>query len=192
MNPSKKLSEIFQSEKQEDWNTALSQYEALYEEDPSEDVSIHFAFLCWYLLWQWDEIQFPGETIPPYERMTLEVRNGISKSALFSHLDTTAKQLLSCPETPAADLLVLLHMEKIYPYFFSQELSDRLSAQPFLAAVQDRISGNPGFHAIFTYWQDGSSAHITSEEKAAACRLFPDGSLMHTYFTWLFDLVPSD
>ena len=186
MDAAKKLSEVYISEQNEDWKKAISQYEALYREEPSGDIAIHFAFLCWYLLWQWDQISFPGETISPYERMSAEVRNGISQSSLASHLDAAAKQLLSCTRTPVQYLIVLVHMKKIYPYFFRDETFSELAAQQLLNSIREEAADDPGVNAIRTYLQDDSMAKITPEEKEAACGLFPNGSLMQTYFTWLF------
>ena len=57
------LSDIFESEHEENWRIVFIQYTELYRQSPSIDVAMHFAFFCWYLLWQWDEISFPGETL---------------------------------------------------------------------------------------------------------------------------------
>lgn len=186
VNMSKQLSDIFLSEQNENWEMAISQYEALYRENHSCDVSMHFAFLCWYLLWQWDQISFHGETISPYERMSVDMRNGISKSSLLSHLDAATKQLLSCTETPEKYFVVLLHMKKTYPYFFSDETFVETEAQQLMASIQKSSSVDTGINAICTYLRDSSMEHITSQEKESACNLFPNGSLLQEYFTWLF------
>ena len=57
------ISYIFESEHEENWRIVFVQYTELYRQSPSIDVAMHFAFFCWYLLWQWDEISFPGETL---------------------------------------------------------------------------------------------------------------------------------
>ena len=89
------LSEISSLESKKDWKNIAVKYEALYSKAPTKEVAIHFAFFCWYLLWQWDEICFPGEeALTPSERRTSDTRNGISKSKLFSNLDLTTKNLL--------------------------------------------------------------------------------------------------
>lgn len=69
------FSDIFESEHEENWRIVFVQYTELYRQSPSIDVAMHFAFFCWYLLWQWDEISFPGETLSPYEKGTVDTRN---------------------------------------------------------------------------------------------------------------------
>ena len=121
------LAEIFAWEKQEDWPEAFKGYTSLYAKEPSIETAIHFAFFCWYMLWQWDEIQLPGEALSPYERMKTEKRCGLSRPVLFRDLDRTAEYLLADGRgTPARYLAakylaVLVHMRKIYPYFFKEE-----------------------------------------------------------------------
>lgn len=118
------LSNIFESEHEENWRIVFAQYTELYRQSPSIDVAMHFAFFCWYLLWQWDEISFPGETLSPYEKGTVDTRNGISKSKLLFDLDVTTKHLLTSPDnTPVKYLIVLCLMKKFIPIFSKRTLS---------------------------------------------------------------------
>lgn len=118
------LSNIFESEHEESWRTAFLQYTELYRQSLSIDVAMHFAFFCWYLLWQWDEISFPGEMLSPYEKGTVDTRNGISRTDLLFDLDVTTKQLLASPEnTPVKYLIVLSLMKKFIPIFSKRKLS---------------------------------------------------------------------
>ena len=86
-NPSH-LSDIFTLESAEDWKNVFTHYESLYFTTKTNEIAIHFAFFCWYLLWQWDEICFPGEeSLSPYERPDADTRNGISKSRACGRTD---------------------------------------------------------------------------------------------------------
>ena len=181
------LAEIFAWEKQEDWSEAFRGYTALYGKEPSIETAIHFAFFCWYMLWQWDEIQLTGEVLSPYERMKTENRCGLSRPVLFRDLDRTAEYLLADGRgTPARYLAVLVHMRKIYPYFFKEETFPESMACHLLDQIRKRGDGEPGVQAICRYVQDGAFACIPSREKAAAKELFPRGSLLSQYFVWLF------
>ena len=42
------LSNIFESEHEENWRIVFAQYTELYRQSPSIDVAMHFAFFCWY------------------------------------------------------------------------------------------------------------------------------------------------
>lgn len=181
------LAEIFAWEKQEDWPEAFRGYTALYGKEPSIETAIHFAFFCWYMLWQWDEIQLPGEVLSPYERMKTENRCGLSRPVLFRDLDRTAEYLLADGRgTPAKYLAVLVHMRKIYPYFFEEKTFPETMACHLLDQIRKSGDGEPGVRAICRYVQDGAVASIPAQEKAAAKELFPKESLLSQYFTWLF------
>lgn len=181
------LAKIFVSEREKHWKTAFAQYRELYRQSPSAEVAIHFAFFCWYLLWQWDEISFPGETLSCYERGSADTRGGIARSGLLFHLDLTAGQLLASPESiPAKYLLVLSLMKKIYPYFFKEETFSEDRRQQLVAFLRQKPLGDPGTQAIYDYLQTQSTAGILPAGKAAAPTLFPPDSLLRSYFTWLF------
>lgn len=182
-----KLSDVFQSEQAEDWKQAADQYVSLYTVTPTNKVAMHYAFFCWYLLWQWDEICFPGEeTISLYERPNADTRNGISKSGLFSQLNLTTKQLLTASDTPVKYLVILAHMEKIYPYFFQKDTFSETDRKQIVEAVGKAPFEELGVRVIYQYVQTQDASHLTKEEKAAVHDLFPSNSLMQTYFTWLF------
>lgn len=182
------LSEIFDSEYKNCWEKAASQYDSLYDESPSSEVAAHFAFFCWYLLWQWDEISFPGETLSPYEKFRVDTRNGISKEKLFSNLDSTTKYLLNMKdETATKYLIVLCHMKKIYPYFFDDTIFSDTEMQQLINFVKGKKLGDLGTTVLYDYLQTQNAGHITSEEKVAVNNLFPRHSLMQSYFNWLFN-----
>lgn len=148
---------------------------------------MHFAFFCWYLLWQWDEISFPGETLSCYEKGSVDTRGGLSRSELLFNLDLTAKHLLDFPETtPVKYLLVLSLMKKIYPYFFKEETFSESRRQQLIAVLRQKTLSDPGTQAIYDYMQTQTTANILPAGKIAACALFPPDSLLRSYFTWLF------
>lgn len=182
-----KLSDVFQSEQAEDWKRVADQYVSLYAVTPTNRVAMHYAFFCWYLLWQWDEICFPGEeAISPYERPNADTRNGISKSGLFSQLNLTTKQLLTSGDIPVKYLVILAHMKKTYPYFFQDDTFSEDDREHLLEAIGNTSFEEPGTRAIYQYVQTQDVSKLSQEDKAAVHDLFPRNSLMQTYFTWLF------
>lgn len=186
MSMNENLSNIFIFEQREDWKEVSLQYTKLYQEKPTQAVAMHFAFFCWYLLWQWDEISFPGEKISPYERMTVDSRNGISKKDLLANLDATTQQLLSSDKIPDKYLMVLVHMKMLYPYFFKDETLSEETAKKLLVSISDRSLSDLGVKVLSNYLRNQSNTAITDAEKEAVNSLFTKGSLMQKYFTWLF------
>lgn len=186
-NPSH-LSDIFTLESAEDWKNVFTHYESLYFTTKTNEIAIHFAFFCWYLLWQWDEICFPGEeSLSPYERPDADTRNGISKSKLENNLDSSTEYLLTSWEsTPKKYLIVLSHMKKIYPYFFREETFPEILAQQLLDFIAKKPFDELGVKIIYNYIQTQDSTHLTTNERTAICNLFPSNSLIQSYFTWLF------
>ena len=182
------LSNIFESGHEENWRIVFAQYTELYRQSPSIDVAMHFAFFCWYLLWQWDEISFPGETLSPYEKGTVDTRNGISKSKLLFDLDVTTKHLLTSPDnTPVKYLIVLCLMKKIYPYFFKEDTFSEVKRQKVVASISQKPLDDVGTKAIYNYLRTKNATNILPAERIAVRTIFPPNSLIQSYFTWLFD-----
>ena len=181
------LSDAFQSERTGNWKQAAEQYAILYTEMPTKQTAMHYGFFCWYLLWQWDEICFPGEeAISPYERPNADTRNGISQSELLSQLNLTTKQLLSSGDVPVTYQVVLAHMEKIYPYFFQNTVFSESDREHLVEVIGKTSFAEPGARAIYQYVQTQDVSQISKEDRDAARELFPHNSLMGSYFTWLF------
>ena len=182
------LSTIFEYEHKEDWETVSTLYVELYQQNPSQDVAMHFAFFCWYLLWQWDEISFLGETLSPYEKATVDTRNGISKTELLSNLDLTTQYLLTSLEnTPQKYLVLLSLMKKIYPYFFKEETFSEVDRKKLFVFISQRTQDDLGTKVIYNYLQTQSTNNISPSEKVAVTNLFPKYSLIQSYFSWLFN-----
>lgn len=181
------LSEIFALESMEDWKSVYMKYETLYSATPTEEVALHYAFFCWYLLWQWDEICFPGEEpLSSAERRNADTRNGISKSDLFFRLDSASKTLLTSWEcTPTKYLAVLCHMKKIYPYFFLEMTFPQVMERKIFDFMRE--ASDSGTKLICHYIRTGTTPLLTTGEKLAVENLFPKNSLIQSYFTWLFD-----
>lgn len=183
------LTEIFTLESMEDWRSVSIKYASLYAKIKTNEIAIHYAFFCWYLLWQWDEICFPGEeSLPVYERPNAEIRNGISKTELFSHLDEVTKHLLTTWEYLSQTyFVVLLLMHKIYPYFFKKETFSRELEQQMLDFAEKMSFDDIGARIIYHYIRTKDSTQITPYEKMAVNHIFPQNSLIQSYFTWLFE-----
>lgn len=181
--------ELYKAEKEQeqDWPKVFARYKELYRQFPVQKVAIHFAFFCWYLLWQWDEIAFPGEKLPFHERATLDTRGGLSKSELFSSLNCMASKLLSSvDETEDKYLAILIHMRHIYPYFFeSNILSDEFSEQ-ILVYLENKQTADPITKRICLYQRNPDITQSSDEEKTDNEMLPPNGSLITHYFQWLF------
>ena len=182
------LSEIFSLESAEDWRAVSEGYESLFLSAKTKEAAIHFAFFCWYLLWQWDEICFPGEeSLSMYERPNAEIRNGISKTKLFLNLDSATEFLLDPREqTPKKYLVVLCHMKNVYPYFFRDETFPDMLLPRLLDLIAEGSFCEPGVQVIYNYIMTRDSTHLTADEKTAIDGLFPKDSLIQSYFTWLF------
>lgn len=181
--------ELYEAEKEQeqDWSKVFEQYKELYRQFPVQKAAIHFAFFCWYLLWQWDEIVFPGEKLSFHERATLDTRGGMSKTELFSSLNCMANKLLSSvDETEDKYLAILIHMRNIYPYFFeSNILSDELAGQ-ILVYLENKQTADPVTKRICLYQRNPDITQPSGEKKADD-EMFPsDGSLITHYFQWLF------
>ena len=196
MSLEEQLSEIYKAENElykakkgqdQDWLKVFAQYKELYQQFPVQKVAIHFAFFCWYLLWQWDEIVFPGEQLSFHERAALDIRGGISMSELFSSLNCMANRLLSpLNETDDKYLAILIHMRNIYPYFFeSNILSDELAEQ-ILVYLENKQTTDLVTKHICSYQRNPDITQLSSEE-ITDDEMFPsDGNLITNYFQWLF------
>lgn len=187
MSLEEKLSEVYKAEKEQDWPKVFAQYKELYQQFPVQKVAIHFAFFCWYLLWQWDEIVFPGEQLSFHERITLDIRNGMSKSELLSSLNCMASKLLaSMDKTEDKYLAILIHMHNIYPYFFeSNTLSSEFAEQIFVY-LEKKQTTDFVTKRICLYQRNTGITQSLGGEKTDD-EMFPsDGSLIANYFQWLF------
>lgn len=181
--------ELYKAEKEQeqDWPKVFAQYKELYRRFPVQQVAIHFAFFCWYLLWQWDEIVFPGERLSPHERAALDIRNGLSKSELFSSLNGMAGKLLSSvDETEDKYLAILIHMHNIYPYFFESNILSDEFAEQILVYLENKQTIDLITKRICLYQRTPDITRSSGEAKADD-EIFPsDGSLITHYFQWLF------
>ena len=189
MNLEEQLNELYKAEKEQtqDWPKVFAQYKELYRQFPVQKVAIHFAFFCWYLLWQWDEIVSSGENPSSREKAALDMCGGMSKSELYSNLNRMASRLLSpVDETEDKYLAILIHMRNIYPYFFeSSILSDELAEQ-ILAYLENKQTVDPITKRICLYQRNPDIMLSSGEEKPDE-EMFPsDGSLITHYFQWLF------
>ncbi len=183
-----KLAKIFEAEERNDWYEALLLYKQLYNSSHSHEVAIHFAFYCWYMLWQWDEIIFPCEILSFQERIASDTRCGISRLELMTILDQLTKQLLKdADEIPVIFLIVLVHMQRIYPYFFCNETFSDEQSEQLLKELEERPKGNLGAEILLAYQRNSEYRCTLFEEKSAIQKLFPQNSLMEQYFCWLFD-----
>ncbi len=181
--------ELYEAEKEQeqDWAKVFAQYKELYQKFPLQKVAIRFAFFCWYLLWQWDEIIFPGEKLSSYERATLDMRGGMSTSELYSSLNRMASKLLSsADETEDKYLAILIHMRNIYPYFFeSNILSDELAGK-ILVYLENKQTADPVTKRICLYQRNPDITQPPGMEKTDEEVFSSDGSLITHYFQWLF------
>ena len=181
--------ELYKAEKEQeqDWPKVFAQYKELYRQFPVQQVAIHFAFFCWYLLWQWDEIVFPGEKPSSHERAALDMRGGMSTSELYSSLNCMAsKLLLSVAETEDRYLAILIHMRHIYPYFFESNILSDESAEQILVYLENKQTTDLITKRICLYQRNPDITQSSGEEKTDN-EMFPsDGSLLTHYFQWLF------
>ena len=181
------LEKIFEAEAREDWYSVFLLYKELYTRSGSREVTIHFAFFCWYLLWQWDEIVFPGEDLTAQQRIAQDVRCGLSRPELMHCLDKTTRRLLTAAdETPTRYLVILIHMQRIYPYFFDKETFSDEIRERLYRYLALRQKEDPGTEFLYAYQENPTLQCRTQEQKDAIRALFSENSLMHRYFCWLF------
>lgn len=102
------LKAILDYEHNEQWLAALNCYKGIWDHNPTDDVAIRYCFFCWYLIWQWEQIDFPGEDISFEAKITVDNRMGISKAELEHTLSSIAcgyynnfPQIASASWTPA-------------------------------------------------------------------------------------------
>ena len=150
------------------WEDAFGEYKKLYAENLSEEVAVGFAFFCWYLLWQWDEISFSGENLSPYEKINADKRNGISKKDLGNYLDETSDYILNS-KTPEY-IALIYHMKKLYPYFFKNSDCRKIFTHSEAANI------------IFAYSDDRK---YSPQERKIVVDFFSRFALIKDYFQWL-------
>lgn len=181
--------ELYKAEKdqEQDWPKVFAQYKELYRRFPVQKVAIHFAFFCWYLLWQWDEIVFPGEKLSSHEQATLDMRGGMSTSELYSSLNCMASKLLSSVDkNEVRYLAILIHMRHIYPYFFESNILSDESAEQILVYLENKQTTDLITKRICLYQRNPDITQSSGEEKTDDEILPSDGSLITHYFQWLF------
>lgn len=84
------LKAILDYEHNEQWLAAPNCYKGIWDHNPTDDVAIRYCFFCWYLIWQWEQIDFPGEDISFEAKITVDNRMGISKAELEHTLSSIA------------------------------------------------------------------------------------------------------
>ena len=178
-----------EKEQEQDWPKVFAQYKELYRQFPVQKVAIHFAFFCWYLLWQWDEIVFPGEKLSSHEQAALDMRGGMSTSELYSSLNCMASKLLSSVDkNEDRYLAILIHMRHIYPYFFESNILSDESAEQILVYLENKQTTDLITKRICLYQRNPDMTQSSGEEKTDN-EMFPsDGSLLTHYFQWLFSI----
>lgn len=182
-----KLLKLFEYEANNEWYSAFGGYKDLCSSVYTPEVAIHHAFFCWYMLWQWDEMVFPGETLSLSERITVDIRGGISKSELNINLNRMTQQLLLDDKVPAKYIAVLVHIKRIFPYFFKADVFSDEKAEELLTQLE-RTKDSDFMTIIICAYQRNANVQVKSEiEKHAIMDAFLPNSLISTYFKWLFD-----
>ena len=183
----KKLLQLLNYEANNEWCSAFSGYKELCSSVYSQEVAIHYAFFCWYLLWQWDEIIFPGETLSLSERITADIRGGISKAELNTDLNRMTQQLLLDKKTPAKYIAVIVHMKRIYPYFFKADVLSDEKAEELLTQLEQIHCNDFVTMTICAYQRNANVQVKTETEMHEIMDAFLPNSLISSYFKWLFD-----
>ena len=174
------LQKVFESERKGHWHDAFWHYRELATRCPSQKVTAHFGFFCWYLLGHWDEISTAEEIFSPVEQFPIRFGGDFSRTELMMILNSTTGQMLGDAEhTPVSYLGALVQMQRQYPCLFeretfSDEIRDRL-----LRYLESRPGLSDGQRALFAV-QHGQTLAPAQQELAG--KLFPEGSLMRSYF----------
>ena len=108
------LKAILDYEHNEQWLAALNCYKGIWDHNPTDDVAIRYCFFCWYLIWQWEQIDFPGEDISFEAKITVDNRMGISKAELEHTLSSIACGYYNNFQIEYKCILV--HLKRLIPY----------------------------------------------------------------------------
>ena len=174
------LQKVFESERKGRWHDAFWQYRELATRCPSQKVTAHFGFFCWYLLGHWDEVSAAGEIFSPLEQFPIRFGGDFSRTELMTILNATTGQLLGDAEhAPVHYLGALVQMQREYPCLFdrdtfSDEIRDRL-----LRYLESRPGLSDGHRALFSMLH---GKKLSAYQQEAVGRLFPEGSLMRSCF----------
>jgi hypothetical protein len=161
-------------------HTGLNCYKGIWDHNPTDDVAIRYCFFCWYLIWQWEQIDFPGEDISFEAKITVDNRMGISKAELEHTLSSIA-----CGYSNNFQIeykCILVHLKRLIPYAFS--FSSK-STETLLSELQKAAKGNAVAQAILRYQQDNSFKCKSDSDQISIQKFFPTCGLMDEYFRWL-------
>lgn len=129
-----------------DCDILLFDLKGIWDHNPTDDVAIRYCFFCWYLIWQWEQIDFPGEDISFEAKITVDNRMGISKAELEHTLSSIA-----CGYSNNFQIeykCILVHLKRLIPYAFS--FSSK-STETLLSELQKAAKGNAVAQAILRY-----------------------------------------
>mgnify|MGYP000008141189 CR=1 FL=1 len=174
------LKAILDYEHNEQWFAALNCYKGIWDHNPTDDVAIRYCFFCWYLIWQREQIDFPGEDISFEAKITVDNRMGISKAELEHTLSSIA-----CGYSNNFQIeykCILVHLKRLIPYAFS--FSSK-STETLLSELQKAAKGNAVAQAILRYQQDNSFKCKSDSDQISIQKFFPTCGLMDEYFRWL-------
>lgn len=174
------LKAILDYEHNEQWLAALNCYKGIWDHNPTDDVAIRYCFFCWYFIWQWEQIDFPGEDISFEAKITVDNRMGISKAELEHTLSSIA-----CGYSNNFQIeykCILVHLKRLIPYAFS--FSSK-STETLLSELQKAAKGNAVAQAILRYQQDNSFKCKSDSDQISIQKFFPTCGLMDEYFRWL-------
>ena len=170
-----------------DTNSSINQgrlkincYKGIWDHNPTDDVAIRYCFFCWYLIWQWEQIDFPGEDISFEAKITVDNRMGISKAELEHTLSSIACGYYNNFQIEYKCILV--HLKRLIPYAFS--FSSK-STETLLSELQKAAKGNAVAQAILRYQQDNSFKCKSDSDQISIQKFFPTCGLMDEYFRWL-------
>lgn len=175
------LQKVFESECNGHWHDAFWQYRELGTRCPSQKVTAHFGFFCWYLLGHWDEISDSAEIFSPVQQFPIRFGGDFSRTELMAILNaTTCKLLGEVENVPVHYLGALVQMQREMPCLFeretfSDEIRDRL-----LRYLESRPGLPEGTRALFAAQR---GAVLTQAQRESVGKLFPEGSLMRRYFS---------
>lgn len=172
------------------WKDAFQLYQS--NGGDSGAMAIRAVFFCWYFLWQWDEIDFPGKSYSIEEKNSIDRRGGLSLSALTRLISPMAHKI-AAGEISASpeEQMILVHMQRIYPYFFDASLFSSQDAQRLFRLLNRNRRNSTVVSALCSYrrnwrWQCTEAASHGLRE------YFYRGGLMDDYFLWLFGLKEYD
>lgn len=190
MRQEEQVAAVCALEEAQRWGEAFQWYQS--NGGSSGAMAIRAVFFCWYFIWQWEQIDFPGEQYSIEEKGLTDQRGGLSLSALTQMISPLAHQIASGEISASPEeQMILVHMQRIYPYFFDASLFSDQDARRLFRPLSRNQKNSTVVSALCSYRRDWRW-QCTEAASRGLREYFCHEGLMDDYFLWLFRLKEYD